>query len=75
MVGRHLEFNNFPNYNVSDSTSYKRQLQENLAKQLDVLEAKLVQAAQYRKQGCDCSTRTFEANDTIRLFISQLDSK
>ena len=59
--------------------SYERQLQEKLAKLQDMVEANLVQAAQYRKQGYSSSThtRTFEVNDPVWLLIlhqGKLDS-
>ena len=80
MFGRHPQFNSFRNCDVSDATSYGRQLQEKLAKLQDMVEANLVQAAQYQKQGYDRSahTRTFAVNDPVWLLIprqGKLDSK
>ena len=80
MFGHHPQFNSFHNCDVSDATSYGRQLQEKLAKLQDMVEANLVQAAQYQKQGYDRSThtRTFAVNDPVWLLIprqGKLDSK
>ena len=48
MFGHHPQFNNVTNYDVSDTTSYESQLQEKLAKLLDMVEANL---AQYQNKG------------------------
>ena len=71
MFDHHSQLNNFPNYDISDSISYERQLQEMLAKLQDMAETNLVQADQYKKQGYECSThtQTFEVNDPVWLLI------
>ena len=80
MFGRHPQFTSFPSQEVSDLTSYQKELQAKLAKLRDMVEANLVQSASYQKTGYDLNTqsRTFKPNETVWLLIprrGKLESK
>ena len=45
MFGRQPQFNSFPGHDVSDPTSYQKELQTKLAKLQDMVETNIVQAA------------------------------
>ena len=69
--GRHPQFNSFPGHEVSDPTSYQKELQLKLAKLQDMVETNIVQSANYQKTGYDHCTqvRTFAVNNPVWLLI------
>ena len=71
MFGRQPQFNSFPGHDVSDPTSYQKELQAKLAKLQDILETNIVQAASSQKSGYDYGShiRTFEVNDPVWLLV------
>ena len=56
---------------MTDPTSYQKELQAKLAKLQDMVEANIVQSANYQKTGYDHGTqiRTFAVNDPVWLLV------
>ena len=71
MFGRQPQFNSFPGHDVSDPTSYQKELQAKLAKLQNMVETNIVQVASSQKSGYDYGScvRTFEVDDPVWLLI------